>query len=419
MTQVDLRLCLTAANALALQSSALLPKDPMATKAKADVTDDMALSVWAAVNLRIERRIWTVDHDGAALSVALDRGTVTAFDRQAQICEIGLRMLSGPPAALFRFARMIDTIAPIRAGVMTKAERCHAIAQPLPQFFKADPVALSPDTSTEQAFQLIMLACLRQYRLNEDILLFAPTPEAVHQARVALRRMRAALVTFKPMLGQDRPVDLRLNLRWLAQNLGDAREIDVLLPRVTTTALRQKLTSARKSQYGQMVSTLKTHRARAIMLDLTEWVHLGAWRDDPATADLRTSPVTEYAVTALRRLWRKLRKNGMDLHLLTDRERHDLRKHAKKLRYGTDFFANLFQDGPMTKPQKRFVNRIESLQESLGALNDMATDGKVLGRLGFGGDIASLPGSKGAEQAAIADAAKSYRDLIKAKAFWK
>lgn len=61
-------------------------------------------------------------------------------------------------------------------------------------------MTLQEETSSADACQIIGELCLRQYRRNEELLLVARDPEALHQARVALRRMRSAIAIFEPIL---------------------------------------------------------------------------------------------------------------------------------------------------------------------------------------------------------------------------
>ena len=62
-------------------------------------------------------------------------------------------------------------------------------------------------------------------RLGED-------PEEVHQARVATRRVRSALRTFRDVLEPEWAASLRDRLRWLADALGDVRDTEVLRDRI-------------------------------------------------------------------------------------------------------------------------------------------------------------------------------------------
>ncbi len=62
-------------------------------------------------------------------------------------------------------------------------------------------------------------------RLDED-------PEDVHQARVATRRLRSDLRTFREFLPDDWAQETRAELGWVAEALGRARDADVLLERL-------------------------------------------------------------------------------------------------------------------------------------------------------------------------------------------
>src|SRR3546814_6754427 len=73
------------------------------------------------------------------------------------------------------------------------------------------------------AFRHIAQSCVRQFRLNEALLLAGRDAGALHQVRVALRRLRSAFSIFKPVIGGDAHTPLRDELRWLASELANAR----------------------------------------------------------------------------------------------------------------------------------------------------------------------------------------------------
>src|SRR3546814_3833396 len=87
---------------------------------------------------------WSSDVCSSDLLV-FDRGEAVAGDRKSPICEIELELKDGDPAALFALARRIDTVAPVRLGVQTKAERGYRLTGPVTTMFKAEPVALAGD----------------------------------------------------------------------------------------------------------------------------------------------------------------------------------------------------------------------------------------------------------------------------------
>ena len=54
----------------------------------------------------------------------------------------------------------------------------------------------------------------------------------LHRMRVATRRLRSALATFRPLLDRTRTDPLREELRWLAGVLGAARDAEVMHARL-------------------------------------------------------------------------------------------------------------------------------------------------------------------------------------------
>ena len=58
-------------------------------------------------------------------------------------------------------------------------------------------------------------------------------PDAVHQLRVAARRMRSALATFGKLLDAGTAKPLRAELQWLAGTVGQARDTEVMRTRLT------------------------------------------------------------------------------------------------------------------------------------------------------------------------------------------
>ena len=64
---------------------------------------------------------------------------------------------------------------------------------------EAEPLALNADVRLSDAFKCAIHACIRQFRLNEALLVENRDPRALHQARVAVRRMRSAFSIFRPI----------------------------------------------------------------------------------------------------------------------------------------------------------------------------------------------------------------------------
>lgn len=361
------------------------------------------------------RRLWNAD----GIEIALDRGCVVAGENRAPVHEIELEQKGGDPAALFALARRIDAVAPVHLGVLSKAARGYRLLGPKPSAVKAGAVKLADSMIAADAFQEIVNACLRHFRLNVPLVIEQQDAGALHQARVALRRLRSALSIHKPML-DGRAEAHNADLRWLAGELGKARDLDVLIERAGKGELRKRLLSARKDAYQNAIATLQSDRARGLMIDLAEWVAIGEWRSRREGRDTRKLPARDFAAGALDRFRRKVKKGGRDLEHLDDQARHEVRKAAKKLRYATDFYADLFGRKRERRRHKRFTAALQALQDQLGELNDLATAPRVLASLGLAEDpeAAVLLGAK--DKADLLEAAAEAHDaLIDARRFWR
>lgn len=77
---------------------------------------------------RVERTIRMVAAGETLIEVALDRGELSAGERQATVCELELELKTGEPQALFDLARTLARHAPLRLSLISKAERGYGLA---------------------------------------------------------------------------------------------------------------------------------------------------------------------------------------------------------------------------------------------------------------------------------------------------
>lgn len=385
----------------------------------AKLLQDEVDAIEPAFEIQAERRTWRLDEDGARIELVIDRGEVRALQRVLPLCEVELELKAGSPASLFALARGIDAVAPVRLGVLSKAERGYRLLGPAKPAHKAEPVALDADMTAAEAFQAIAQACLRHYRLNEAILLERRGTEALHQARVAIRRLRSGFSIFKAMLTDREAERLKHGLRSLGLVLGEARNLDVLIAQAAAGSLHDRLTQARDTAYAAVEKALASARTRALMLDLAEWLAIGDWLESPDARALRDMPARAFAEAALGRFRKKVKTHGRNLETLEDEARHELRKDAKKLRYAAAFFAPLFDGKAERRRRGKFVAALEELQDDLGALNDLVTAPQVLRRY----RIARHPDAKrllaqGKKPKLLDAAAEAHGALLDARAFW-
>ena len=319
------------------------------------------------VRSEVERTIWRSGSAGDLLEFALDQGELQADGRKAPLCELEIELLEGDPAKAFAAARNLADEVQVRIGVLSKAERGFSLSEDLlSKPSKAPAVDLRQDMTVAQGFAAIAQSCLKHFRLNEPLIVQSRDAVALHQARVALRRLRSALSLFRPALIDAEFPQLREELRWFTGQLGEARNLDVLLQRDLPERLRRGIQRDRSKAYDSVKSALLSKRFRLLMIDIVRWISIGEWR----SGDRAQRPLPDYGSRRLTRLWEKIAVHP-SLREMDDEGRHDVRIEIKKLRYGLEFFQTLHSD--FGREQKRFLRAVEAVQETLGDLNDIVT----------------------------------------------
>ena len=366
----------------------------------------------------VERLTGLVDGaDGAQIEYAIDMGEVRAGARSSAISEVELELKQGAPQALFEFARALNERIPLRLGVLAKSERGYALVRNVStSATKAEPLRLEETMTAADGFAAIASSCIRQYRRNEDLLLLSGGIEPVHQARVALRRLRSAFWLFGPLLaGDDRSAMFAAELRWLAGELGEVRDIDVLLPDLDGAA-RSTLAGIREHRFDHVRTLLGEGRVRMLPVEMAEWLSMGRWRTAPPDPDLCGRDIRSFAGARLDRLRKRIKQEGQGLSILDDHHRHEVRKDAKKLRYATEFFEYLYPGRKPRRRMKHFLDRLEALQDTLGRLNDIAAAPGLFERLGLE-TVPPVPGKK-ERRRLLEDAEDCFESLVDSKRFW-
>ena len=351
------------------------------------ITKKVAKRLRSMFRSEVRRTIWNLKRDGGEVELALDEGQIIAGKQREAFAELELELKSGAPETLLELARELAGEVPMRLGVLTKAERGYALAEGRNgAAAKAEPIILRSSMTVAQGFARVVHGCLRHYRINERLLLERRDPLALHQARVAMRRLRSAFTLFRPAIADDEDEQLREELRWFTSQLGDARNLDVLMKRLSNApgnksgkSLGTKLEAARQRAYDHALEAIGSARLRRLMLELVMWLEAGEWRERKAA----TKPLPGFLARQLDRRWRKVRKAGAKMASLDAEHRHRLRIDVKKLRYSLEFSSFILgrQD-----ERKAFLAQLEEMQEHLGELNDVETAGQLLGRI-LGDDV--------------------------------
>ncbi len=321
----------------------------------------------------------------ASIDVAIDEGEIrTGGGAVLPVCEIELELKEGDPQALFDLALELNGLAPLHIETRSKAARGYSLVSGERRHpVKAGKVAIEPDDTVEQAFIRIISDCLAHLSANEASALHGDDPEGIHQMRVALRRLRSALVLFRRFLPPEHYDSLNGEVKWLAGCLGPARDWDAfrlsLLEPLRAAmpddhelqALAVAVEGARQRAYQVARNAILSNRYTRLLLTFNGWLETDSWRNQAlseGTAHL-LDPIGPIADALLHKRCRTLRKRGRHFTHLPPEKRHDVRKALKKFRYSIEFLRALYG----RKAVKRYQKRLLPLQDGLGELNDMAT----------------------------------------------
>ena len=183
---------------------------------------------------RVHRSVYPIVDDRRAIELTVDRGSIDTGNHSIPLCEIELELQRGKLADLFDVARELSRTLPARIAVKSKSQRGYELidgTQDAP--VKGKAIDLPLDFITRDGFKTIGTACLGQIIGNEPAVL-RDDPEGVHQMRVGLRRLRAGMSLFSVLLRDPQTAAIKTELKWLAAELGPARELEVLVNRVIT-----------------------------------------------------------------------------------------------------------------------------------------------------------------------------------------
>ncbi len=330
------------------------------------------------LKIQVDRRTALVHAaQGAKIEVALDLGQVEAGGRTSEFCELELELIEGPKRALFDLAQSMAAQTRLLASSQSKADRGFALLANEPVLpLKAESRLDLSDLSVGQALSAMVREGLGHILHNGALVSRDREIEALHQLRVALRRLRAALGLFKSVVRDQAFVDMRNSLRGLSQTMGRARDLDVLIARIEhaprpSPRLLEALILDRGQAYDEVCRVLGSHAYGQTLLTVMAWAEAGDWRQSPwSDASLRDQPVLTFSDRALERLRRKIKTEGKGLARLDAEAQHRVRIRAKNLRYGMELFGSLYPD--QEGARHRLIEAVKQVQDRLGTMNDRA-----------------------------------------------
>lgn len=306
-----------------------------------------------------------------------------------------------------------------------------------PAATKAEPLELAKNASVDDVVSVVFAAGLKHWTANEAAALSGLDPEGVHEMRVALRRMRAALSDFRGIIPAAQVSWLKRETKWLISSLGTARDWDVflseLLPPVEAdrrgdsglAKLRITAETEREKGYAGARRAIRSHRYSAFLARMRRWLSAKPWRQGGNGRKWLDESAEKVAGRLLKKRHKAVLKLGRDFKKLSAQERHQLRIALKKLRYTAEFFRSLYQK----KREKAYFHALSQLQNSLGRMNDIVVADHLLKRLSAARDrrISDLISTGGgivahwySQSAGSSEhqAEANWREFCRCDAFW-
>lgn len=237
----------------------------------------------------------------------------------------------------------------------------------------APPAPVAPDAGVRTLVTATLARAVAHLVAHDPGVRLGEDPEAVHQARVATRRLRSDLRTFRDLLEPTWTRSLRDELRWLGGLLGAVRDVEVMRELLGTEATRlgiderriaaemlDDLAVRRHEARLQLLAELRTPRYLRLLDRLVDTSRMPAVRPDA------TGPAHEHVAGLLTGPWRHLDRTVRALAGdPPDAALHELRVRTKRLRYACEAVA------PVADAQiPKLARRAAALQDVLGLHHD-------------------------------------------------
>ena len=243
-----------------------------------------------------------------------------------------------------------------------------------------------------RAFPVLLQECARSIRSNERGIL-EQDPGALHQYRVAVRRMRALLSVFDEVIHGRRQLSLKRDLQWVMSALAPARDMDVLRaealqsegypksPRKRRAALTSRIAAQRLRAYRRAARALQSPRYLGLLAAVAPESATGIWASDADAVRAGKRDAAKFLRREVRHRRTRLVRKGRRLPELSARQRHRLRIRAKQLRYAVEFLDAIPSRRAPPASHRELLHALRQIQAHLGALRDAEIQEALLVRL--------------------------------------
>lgn len=214
--------------------------------------------------------------------------------------------------------------------------------------------------------------------------------DGVHQMRIAARRIRSALAVCRPLLDEPTARHLEAELRWLGQQLGEVRDLEVMEQRLLATIAAEAASLPVRPMTTAVRSALRADERAAIAtargaLDSARRAELQSALEsllaEPPFTDKASKPATKVLDRRIDKTWRRFTERVAEADAAEaaahDESLHDVRKAAKRLRYAAELATPT-----LGKPADTLRGRAQEVQKALGDHQDSVVAREWYQRLG-------------------------------------
>ena len=315
----------------------------------------------------VQRLVHVIHFNRSEIEVSLDRGEIRHDNQSVPIYEIEFELKKGSIHDLIKFIQPWVKRYDLWLDVRSKAQRGDLLAQDLkiPPAQFAIPLQLNSQDSTDSALKQMINNALQHLLPNASTIAAEQyDSEHIHQARVAMRRLRSALRVFDDWSDEVDP-QWQEQLTSLFRQLGATRDRDALneglLPQLQQAGGPYiELPNITKENQIAVDESLRSSDFVELILDLLQFFHRPSKKQ-------KKSGLKKDIAKKLQKLHHQICKDGEQFLDLDIPSRHRTRKRVKRLRYCVEFVASLYPN----KDVKRYLKDLKPAQESLGQYNDL------------------------------------------------
>ncbi len=337
-----------------------------------------------AAQIATKRRFWLLRFGECRADITLDHLTALIGETEVVVASV---TFASPAANADFFDFVTAAVDPSRLRLSAESNllRIYRLVGVLAtSYVYAFAPALHSRMNAAAAFRATASACLDQFLMNEAAFRTTGDREAVHQCRVALRRLSACLKFFRNFVEGvdcdmllDEFADIRGHLR-AARDL-DVFAADIIAPAIgkepdpDAKALLQEIERRRDLAHAELAALLNRPHSAGLFLRFALWLLDGDWcrSEDEKSRKHRAMPIVKYAERKFAAMSGKFSVACAELGDVAPAERHRTRIRAKNLRYDAEFMESLVRGKTAEKRLRAFLKALKGLQTVLGDWNDL------------------------------------------------